>query len=312
MLAYLLAVVAAVAGLARAADEFVVGSATLARRFGVSPVVVGAVVVGFGTSMPELLISGLAATGDHADLAVGNIVGSNVTNLTLVLGAAAAISPVAVHSAVLRREGLLAVAAVAGFALAIQGSLERWEGVVLLAALGVVLLVIMRTRRDGELTADVEAFVAEEAATSTRLEVLRTGLGLAVTVAAAQLLVWGAVGIAREIGVSDGFIGFSLVAIGSSLPELVTAVQASRRGEPELLVGNLLGSNLFNSLAVGGLVLVVAPGAPVGSALTSIGAGTMVVVALLTVAVMARGGRVTRAEAMGLLATYAVTVLLLA
>ena len=309
--------------LTKAADRFVLGAATIARRLGVSAVVIGAVIVGFGTSAPELLVSGLAAWEGHADLGVGNIIGSNIANLTLVLGIGAAIAPLSVATGVLRREAPAAVIAMGALALLVQGNLGRVEGIVLLLVfvgmmIGLLVLVRRETRSrlavETDEMLDRESDVDDDPSTPTplRTEVLWVVVGLVGTIAGAQLLVWGATGIADRAGLSDGFVGLTLVAVGTSLPELVTTAQAARRGEHDLIVGNLLGSNLVNSLAVGGVVGVLAPGAPLEATLTGIGAGLMMGVGLVAVLFMRRKFRLTRGEGIALVAGYAATVPLLA
>lgn len=310
----LVAVIEVVIGillLSRAADEFVEGAATVARAAHVSPIVVGAIIVGFGTSAPELLVSGIAAADGDLDLGLGNIVGSNVANLTLVLGAAALIVPLTVTRALLIREAPLSLISVLVFAYFTTGGLEAWEGYVLLAGLAAALAWIVIGGMNGRRAA--RAAAAEQASQhSVPVELLRTVLGLIGTVAGAQLLVWGASAIAAEIGLTGGFVGFTLVAVGTSLPELVTAVMAARRGETELILGNLLGSNMFNSLAVGGAISLVGPGPIVDEGLRTIGVVVMVLVAIGAWVTMVTLRRVTRLEAAILLATWLVAVGLLA
>jgi cation:H+ antiporter len=296
----------------RAADVFVDGAAGLSRRFGLSPVIVGAVVIGLGTSVPELLVSVIAAANGDASLGVGNVIGSNIANLSLVLGVAALVVPMAVHSSVVRREAPISFLAVAAFALALQGGLSRVDGVLLLLALVVVMIVTVRSAgRSGneELAEEVEQVLAEIPA---RRVVALTVVGLLGTALGAQLLVDGAVGLATELGLSEGFVGLTLVAVGTSLPELVTAVQAARRGEDELIVGNVLGSNVFNSLLVGGAIALVGPGPIDDARLVTYGAATMVAVAGLGWAVMGRKGNIARPEAALLLVGYVVAVALTA
>jgi len=298
--------------LARAADRFVDGAVGLSRRLGVSAVVIGAVVIGLGTSLPELLVSVLAAARGDAALGIGNIVGSNTANLSVVLGVAAFITPLAVGASLLRREAPLSFVAVAAFALALQGGLSVLDGILLLLGLVATIAIVIRTSRvelDPELAAEVdEAFRPEP----LRRVVLVTIVGLVGTTLGAQLLVTGATGLATEAGVSEGLVGVTLVAVGTSLPELVTAIHAARRGEDELIIGNVLGSNVFNSLLVGGLVAVVAPGAIDDTRLVTFGAAAMTGVALVAWIVMARGRRIMRSDAVLLVAGYVAVVALTA
>ncbi|MDH3705307.1 MAG: calcium/sodium antiporter [Acidimicrobiia bacterium] len=289
----LLAIGAALVGLALliwAADLFVDGAVALAGALDVSPVVIGAVIVGFGTSVPELLVSGLAATQDDRALGVGNIVGSNVANLSLVLASAGLVTLI-VAGAATRRELPLSVIATAGFALTVvDGEITRLEGVALLVGLIVVLAIIIGTSRPADPDLFGPTGELKLASTSVPRELSRTVGGLALTALAAQLVVWGAGNVADELGLSGGFIGFSLVAIGTSLPELVTAITAARRGETELVVGNLLGSNIFNSLAVGSVIALAGPG-PIGDdVLTGFGVGVMMVVTIAAAAFLYFGG----------------------
>jgi cation:H+ antiporter len=242
--------------LAKAADEFVIGSARIAALLQVSPIIIGAVVIGLGTSSPELFVSTIASARGDLDLGVGNILGSNLANLSLVLGVAVLFVPFAISSKVLRREAPLSAAAALLFVLLLAGGLSRIDGVVMLLVLVLILAYLLRDARtsdDPELVGEVAEFVGESPPRA-RVESVRTGLGLIGTLVGAQALVWGATRIATEAGLSEGFVGLTLVAVGTSLPELVTTLQAARRGEDELIVGNLLGSNIFNSLAVGGAV----------------------------------------------------------
>lgn len=314
----LLAAVAVVLGLillTKAADEFVEGAVHLAAALRVSAVVIGAVIVGFGTSAPEMLVSALAAAGGNLDIAVGNVVGSNIANLSLVLGIGGAIAAITVDSSVLRREVPVTVAATLLFALLLVGGLSRLDGVVLVVALAAALLWLLRGSRGSgneELSAETtEGFHTDEPH-RTVVEVARTLGGLIGTIVGAQLLVTGAVSIAERLGLSEAFIGLTLVAVGTSLPEIVTAVAAARKGAHDLILGNVLGSNLFNSLAVGGIAALVGPG-PVGDADVALRAAVvMLVVTLLAVAFAASRRSLTRGKAVVLLGVYALTIPLVA
>ena len=307
----LIEVVIGIALLGWAADEFVEGAADVAKAARVSPVLVGAVIVGFGTSAPEMLVSGIAAVNGDLDLGIGNIVGSNVANLTLVLGSAALIIPLLVTRAVLVREAPLSLLSVLLFAYLSTNGLERWEGVVLIVALGLGLGWLIVAGLGNGRPAAIDDGPAEPRA-SLMSDGIRTVVGLVGTVAGAQLLVWGASAVASQVGLSGGFVGFTLVAIGTSLPELVTAIACARKGATELLLGNLLGSNLFNSLAVGGLIAVVGPGPIVDRGLRTIGVIVMVAVAVGAWSFMVTLRRVHRLEGIILLLSWVVAVVLLA
>ncbi len=300
--------------LTRAADEFVEGASGFAHELRISPVVIGAVIVGFGTSAPELLVSGIAASNGNLDLGVGNVVGSNVANLTLVLGAAALIVMLRVSSAVLAREAPLSLLGVLLFAFFTTGGLSRLEGIILLVALTLSLGWIIsgaRTTPEGGFPTEGVG-VDDETDRSATAELVRTLVGLVGTVAGAQLMVWGATALADEVGLSGGFVGFTLVAIGTSLPELVTAVAAARLGETELILGNLLGSNIFNSLAVGGVIALVGPGPITDRSVATIGVVCMVIVAVTAWVFLVTRRRVHRIEAVALLSIWLVSLFLMA
>ncbi len=296
-----------------AADAFVIGAARLAAHWRVSTVVVGAVVIGFGTSAPELVVSGLASAQGSLDLAIGNVVGSNIANLSLVLGAAALVTPVAVQSPVLRREAPLSLLLVVAFGAAVQGSIGVPEGVLLATLLVVSLAIIVRSARQGDpaISAEVDAYVAGGHA-ELRREVVRTGLGLMGTLAGAQLLVVSATAVAERFGLTEGFIGLTVVAVGTSLPELATCLQAARRSETGLIVGNLLGSNLFNAGAVGATAAFAGAGQATDPTIAGIGVLLMIALSVVATLFMVTGRRVVRLEGIGLLIAYVVIVPLLA
>lgn len=312
MLLEVLGVLVGLTVLTVAADHFVMGAARLAVHLRISTVVVGAVVIGFGTSAPEFLVSGLAGAQGALDLAVGNIVGSNVANLTLVLGIAALITPVIVRSAALKREAPLSLLAVIAFGLAVQGGVGVLESLVLAGILlGSLAVIVFSSRgREDHLSAEVaEAY--PEAGVSTRTEVIRTLLGLVGTLAAAQLLVVSATSIAEELGLSQGFIGLTVVAIGTSLPELATSIQAARKNETDLVVGNLLGSNLFNAAGVGATAAFAGAGQVASATITGPAVIVMVVVAATATLFMITGRHVVRWEGLVLVAAYLATLPLL-
>ena len=312
MILALLAVLVGIAVLAVAADQFVIGAARVALIKNVPSLVVGVVIIGFGTSAPEILVSALAALDEQPDVAVGNIIGSNIANLSLLLGIGAIIVPLAVDSRTVRREALMVVGAVVLFGVFVQGGgVSRVEGIILLVAMAAALFVITRTQTGDPLGPETAEFAD---ATHHRFgpEVTRTVVGLVFTVAAGRLLLWGALDLADRAGLSAGFVGATLVSIGTSLPELVTVIQSARRSETDLIVGNLLGSNLFNALAAGGVVGII--GAPQfdDTSLTTIAATAAVVVAVAATVSMRTGLRVSRIEG-GLLAlAYVVIVPLIA
>lgn len=307
----ILSLLAGVALLAYAADQFVIGAARIALLRKISPLAVGVVIIGFGTSTPELLVSVIAAVNGDAPVAVGNIVGSNIANLTLLLGIGALILPLTVESKTVRREAPLTVGAMVAFAIAIQSGLAWWEGVILLTGMVAVITLVMRGENKDPLAVETDEFVDDGQAHRLSTEAIRTGLGLVGTLAGAQLLLGGALDLAALARLDDGFVGATLVAVGTSLPELVTVIQSARRGEGDLILGNLLGSNIFNALAVGGLVGLFGSGAAVGSSLALVASALAIAAAALAWLLMKTGRTVARWEGVGLVAVYPLAVLLL-
>lgn len=247
------------------ADKFVEGASALARKMGVSPLLVGLTIVAFGTSMPELAVSVTAALRGANEIAVGNVVGSNVFNLLVVAGLSAVICPLVMDKMLLRRDWPLSIFAAVLLLVAIAPDhvIARWEGAVLLVIFAVILSrQIKAALNDRAQLAAAEAEAAEEAAEMTKSPVmiwLNIVLGLACIVLGGQLAVNGATGIARMFGLSETLIGLTIVAIGTSLPELVTSIVAARKGQNEIAMGNVIGSNLFNILLILGVSAVITP-----------------------------------------------------
>lgn len=319
MLTTAVVILVGLALLAVAPDRFVAGSAGLADRWGLSRVLIGAVVIGFGTSSPELLVSSLAAIDGKPEVGVGNIVGSNMANLGLIVAVTGLMGALAVPTGLLRRELPLVVGATVAFALVVQGGLTRPEGILLLAGLiGALTILVRGARRAGRpadanrLAVDVDDYLVHERTQSTPRIALQTATGLLGTLAGAQLLVTGALDVTAELDISGGFVGLTVVALGTSLPELVTAVAAARAGEEQLIIGNILGSNLFNCLAVGALVALAGPEPLTDPALTVGAVTAMLAITGLAALAMIRHRTVTRAEAAALLATYLAVMPLLA
>ena len=310
----ILGLIFAVAGLivlAFAADHFVAGAARLAVFYDVSPVVIGAVLIGFGTSAPEMVVSGIAAGQGDLDIGVGNIIGSNVANISLVLAAAAVVRTIPVDSATLRREVPISVAlgdrvrpAGTGRDHPLRGAFCRPDpGVPRLRAPQFVI-------EDASFDDDVVGIVGDKPVEVGR-EAARALIGLALVVVSSYFIVDGAERVANALELSGGFVGFTLVALGTSAPELVTSVQAARQGETELLVGNLLGSNVFNSLAVGGIIGLVGPGPVLDTTLAETGSVLMVVIVITSAVFMLIGGSVGRNKAFVLFFLWAVSVVVL-
>ena len=250
------------------------GAAGLAKGFGVSPLVIGLTIVAFGTSAPEMLVSGMAAWAGSPQMGIGNAIGSNITNVTLALGAAALVRPLRVHSRLLIRElpVLLLIMLVAWIFLW-NDRLSRAEGVILLVGMVVLVMWIgFQGRKESDQDADpLIAGLGDETprSSSTWKSLLWLTTGLLFVLVGSRALVWGAVGIARGVGVSELVIGLTLVALGTSLPEVAASIAAARRNEQDIAVGNIVGSNMFNLLGVLGLPGVIRPDAPVDHAVVT-------------------------------------------
>jgi len=291
------------------ADRFVEGSALLARHFGLPPLLIGMVIVGFGTSAPEMAVSALAASQGSSGIALGNAYGSNITNIALILGLAALICPISVHSQVLRKELpiLTGVTALAAWQLW-DGEISQLDAVVLLVVFGGLMAWTIRQglqRKNDTLGSEMQQ-VLEIRAVSVRRAATWLLVGLVLLLVSSRILVWGAVEMAHGFGVSDLIIGLTIVAVGTSLPELASSVIAARKGEHDIALGNVLGSNLFNTLAVVGIVGVIRPLAAAPEVL----ARDIPVMAALTVSLFVIGygfrgpGRINRIEGSILLACY--------
>jgi cation:H+ antiporter len=262
MILPLVAVAVGLVLLVWSADRFVDGSASVAQHYGMPPLLIGMVILGFGTSAPEMVVSANAAMHGNPAIALGNAYGSNITNIALVLGLTALISPIAVNSGVLHKELpiLTSVTALAAWQLW-DGGISRNDAFVLL---GVFVLLMTWTvwaglrENSDSLAREVEQELQERAMPLSR-SITRVVIGLILLVVSSRTLVWGAVEIAHAFGVSDLIIGLTIIAVGTSLPELASSIIATRKGESDLALGNILGSNLFNTLAVVGIAGSIAP-----------------------------------------------------
>lgn len=257
-----LAILCGFALLVWSAGRFVGGAAATARYAGMPPLLIGMLVVGFGTSAPEMVVSSIAALEGSPALALGNAIGSNIVNIGLILGVTALVAPMVVDSRVVHRELplLLGTGVLAG-ALLWEGTLLRGEAAVLLAAffglVGWSLWAAFRNREDA-LGDEVDSELESHAMT-LRAALFWLAAGLLLLVVSSRVLVWGAVTIAQGLGVSDLVVGLTIVALGTSLPELAASVFAARRGEHDIAIGNVVGSNMFNLLAVVGIAGLIAP-----------------------------------------------------
>lgn len=304
-----LAVVFGLALLVWSADRFVEGAAATARHFGMPPLLIGMVIVGFGTSAPEMVVSALAASQGNPGIALGNAYGSNITNIALILGITALISPIAVHSQVLRKELpiLTVITALAAWQLW-DGEISRIDAFLLLGVFaGLMAWTIwqgMHKKADA-FGSEMEKELAVDAM-PIRRAIFWLVVGLVLLIVSSRILVWGAVEIAHGFGVSDLIIGLTIVAVGTSLPELASSVIAARKGEHDIALGNILGSNLFNTLAVVGIAGTIHPMA-VGPEVFS---RDILAMAVLTVSLFVFGygfrgpGRINRLEGGALLAGY--------
>ncbi len=245
------------------ADRFVDGAAATARHFGMPQLLIGIVIIGFGTSAPEMIVSALSALNGNPGIALGNAYGSNITNIGLILGLTALVLPLAVNSQVLKQElpVLIFVTALSAF-LIMDGDVLRLDAWILLGIFFIYMGWTIWTglrNRDDSLVHDVKEELQEQEYMSLAKALMWVVIGLALLMGSSQLLVWGAVEIARYFGVSDLVVGLTIVAVGTSLPELASSIAAARKNEVDLAVGNIIGSNLFNTLAVVGLAGAISP-----------------------------------------------------
>lgn len=304
-----LSMAAGLAMLAVGGDVLVRGAASAARRLGVSPLLIGLTVVGFGTSTPELVTSLQAAFAGSPGIAIGNVVGSNVSNILLILGMTALIAPLTVDPLAFRRDAIMLVLATGGLAWAIsQGRLTREMGLVSLVLLATYLLVVwISERRRPDVEGDrIEAAASEpaRAANSLWFALPMAAAGIAITVYGAQLLVGGAIKAAHAYGVSDTMVGLTIVALGTSLPELVTSIVAALRKQGEVALGNVIGSNLYNILGILGATAAIKP-IDVPPAIARQDIWVLVAATAAMILFARRRGGVTRGEALLLLLGYA-------
>lgn len=291
------------------ADRFVEGSAATAQHFGMPPLLIGMVIIGFGTSAPEMVVSAISSLQGNPAIALGNAYGSNITNIALILGLTALISPIAVHSQVLRKELpiLTGITMMAAWQLW-DGEINRLDALVLL---GVFAGLIVWTIKQGMQTKADALGTEMEQKLSVHAMPLRKAvgwliLGLLLLIVSSRILVWGAVTIAQDFGVSDLIIGLTIIAVGTSLPELASSIIAARKGEHDIALGNILGSNLFNTLAVVGIAGMVHP-LEVGPEVISRDIPVMfaLTVSLFILGVGFHGpGRINRLEGTALLICY--------
>ncbi|HII4358695.1 TPA: calcium/sodium antiporter [Vibrio parahaemolyticus] len=268
MLLATLAIIFGFALLVWSADKFVEGAAASANYAGMPPLLIGMLVVGFGTSAPEMVVSAMAAMDGNPALALGNALGSNIVNITLILGTTAIIAPIAVHSSIIRKELPILLTVTLGVGAMLWNHhismLEAWVligGFFLL--IGWSIRSALRSRGD-----HLEQEMDEELASQTlslKSSIFWLVVGLVLLIVSSRILVWGAVEIAQQLGVSDLLIGLTIVALGTSLPELAASIVAARKGEHDIAIGNVVGSNMFNSLAVIGIAGTIEPISNIGA-----------------------------------------------
>ncbi len=245
------------------ADRFVVGASATARNFGIPPLIIGLTIVGLGTSAPEILIAIEASIGGNTGLAMGNAIGSNITNITLILGITAITVPLVVKSEILRREfPILFAAMLVVIILISDGELSKLDGILMIIGLCVIMYWIVNValgRRGDPIDAEYEAEIPKDI--SNLMALFWLIFGMILLIISSKLLVWGAVGIAELMGISQLVIGLTIIAIGTSLPELAASVISAKRNEPDIAIGNIIGSNMFNLLAVMAVPGLLHPGA---------------------------------------------------
>ena len=314
MILSLVLVFAGIAVLVFSANVLVESSSNLALHWGVSLAVIGAIVVGFGTSLPELAVSIASAVRNDIDLASGNVVGSMVANLSLVLGGAVLISQASVSTSGRRLYLPLSLLSTLGFIFFIRGGISRWEGGVMILLLLLSLTLMYQKGAEEEIDLDTKPQRDKDAVTaqfSRTKELAKLIASLAGVVIASYGVTEGAIDLADRWGVKSGFIGISLIAVGTSLPELVASTVAAKKGKYGLIIGTVLGSNVFNGFGIGGFIGLIAPGQSedgsiVGTLDTTL---TLAAVALSAIFILS-GRKIVRTEAGILLAAYIIWMIL--
>lgn len=317
MILPLLAVLFGLIVLVISSDRFVDGAAATARYFGMPSLLIGMVIVGFGTSAPEIVVSTLAAIQGNPGLAIGNAYGSNVANIALILGLTALLNPVQVSSKILRKElPILTLITLLSVGLLLDLEFSSFDAAVLLLLLALLMVwtIFNGLKKEPDALA-VEVDQAVPKPLTLKKALLFLVFGLLFLILSSRILVWGAVEIAQLFGVSDLVIGLTIVAVGTSLPELASSILAAKKGEHDIAMGNVIGSNLFNSTAVVGVAGAIKPFTIDDLVLRR----DMLVMTLLTISLFIIGygfrknrqGRVNRFEGAGLLIVYAIYTIIL-
>jgi cation:H+ antiporter len=281
------------------AEMLIRGAVSLGERFGLSPLVIGLTVVAFGTSAPELVVSVDAALAGYGGIAIGNVVGSNICNLALILGAVAVLRPAVVDRGLIRGAGPVMIAAAVGLVVLLaNGRLSRLDGLLLTAAIVIYTVASLRSR-------DMAAGLVGDtpgAVRSTAVALVLFAAGLALLLAGGSLFVKGGAALALALGVAPAVVGLTVMAVGTSMPELATSVVGAVRGQGAMATGNIIGSNIFNALAIPGIAALVTPLERGGVGVADL--GVMLVVSVVALGFMYTGSRLTRAEGAVLLAGY--------
>lgn len=313
MMLHVLLFVVGVALLAVGADVFVRGAAGLAERFGISPFVIGLVVVGFGTSTPELAVTLGAALKGNTDIALGNVVGSNIANIGLILGLSALVAPMAIRLRLLQVElPALIVLHLALFAMVWNGSVGRFDGLVLMAGFLAFMIFVLRSARAETPLVQAE-FAANEPPVPHALWITLGFVvgGLALLMLGAKVAVDAAVVLAKLWGLSDLVIGLTVVAVGTSAPEIASSIAAARRGQSDIAIGNVVGSNLYNVLFILGATALVQPIPATAPTLRMLDLPVLVGLSILLWPLALKDMRLTRGNGAFLLLAYAVYLVLL-
>ena len=290
------------------AEGLIRGASALALRVGITPLVVGLTVVAFGTSTPELVVSLKAALIGNSSISLGNVVGSNIANIALILGISAIIKPLDVHANVIRREIPIMIGlSILLIALLIDGELSLIDGIIFVAGIvtyTIVNISMARKEKNAEVENEFKEGLKTKLGVPVSIVLVVGGLGLMIL--GANLFVTSAVSIAKAIGVSDAIIGLTIVAIGTSLPELITSIVASYKNESDIAIGNVVGSNIFNILGILGITAIVMPLSSAG--ISSIDFGVMLFTAMILLPLSKTGFRISRSEGIVLLIGYIIYI----
>lgn len=296
------------AGLILGGNLLVQGAVSIATRYDISPMIIGLTLVGFGTSIPELLTSVQAAFDGSPGIAVGNVVGSNIANILLIIGVSASLSPITVHPSALKRDGAVLIAAtLLCLGIVLYGAITVTTGLVLVTALIIYVAGTIFMERRSQSAA--KALYEHEAETLPAKEqsAWRAGItmiiGLGVTIVSARLLVSNAISIATGLGVSEALIGLTIVAVGTSLPELITSVIAARKGQSDVALGNVIGSNIFNILGILGVTSLLRP-IEIPAVIASLDIWVMTAATVLLIVFAWTGQRINRREGFLMISGY--------